>query len=164
MTAELTVPLPKQPIEEPAAWRPGDLDSDAPWICRLENAGLQELEDAVDHVRDRGFTARRFERDDFPLPSLSRRIEGLIRELEHGRGCVLIKGLQVKRYGKADLKTLCRGLGVHLDIPISRNAKGELIGHLCDDGPDYRRENVRGGVAVKCRDYGDRRSRSGEAG
>ena len=153
MTAEPTVPLPRQPIEEPAAWRPGDLDSDAPWICRLEDAGLEELEDAVDHVGGRGFTARRFEQDDFPLPSLPRRIEGLIRELEHGRGRVLIKGLEVERYGMADLKTLCRGLGVHMDTPISQNAKAELIGHLSDGARDYRRENVRGGVAVKCRDY-----------
>lgn len=144
MSAEPVARLPTHPIEEPAAWRPADLASGASWVYWLHDAELEELKNAIDQVRERGLRPCKFARDDFPLPSLSRRIERIIHELEHGRGFVLIKGLDVERYGMADLKTLYWGLGVHLGLPISQNAKGDLIGQVTDGGRDYRRKNVRG--------------------
>lgn len=144
MTAEVIARLPTQPVEEPAAWRPGDLASDSSWIYHLGDAELAEIGDAITHVRAKGLAACEFGREAFPLPSLSRQIDQIIQELEHGRGCVLIKGLDVERYHMADLKTLYWGLGVHLGVPISQNAKGDLIGHVTDSGRDYDSKNVRG--------------------
>lgn len=144
MAPDQIAPLPRQPIEEPAAWLPGELASDSSWIHRLGETELEELRSATDQIRARGLSACGFEREDFPLPSLSRRVERIIHELDHGRGCVLIKGLDVDKYDLAGLKTLYWGLGVHLGIPISQNANGDLIGHVTDSGRDYDRENVRG--------------------
>lgn len=144
MTTDVITRLPAQPIDEPSAWRPEDLACDRSWIYRLSDADLQEIGGALGHVRGRGLAAEEFGRDEFPLPSLSRRIERIIHQLEHGRGCVVIKGLDVEHYETADLKTLYWGLGVHLGVPISQNAKGELIGHVTDSGREYERKNVRG--------------------
>ncbi len=144
MATDVIAPLPTQPIEERAAWRPENLASDSSWVHYLDDGELEELNDAIDHVRARELAACEFEREDFPLPSLSRRIDSIIHELEHGRGCVLIKGLDVERYEMGDLKTLYWGLGVHLGNPISQNAKGDLIGHVTDSGREYQRKNVRG--------------------
>ncbi len=144
MATDVIAPLPTQPIEERAAWRPENLASDSSWVHYLDDGELEELNDAIDHVRARELAACEFEREDFPLPSLSRRIDRIIHELEHGRGCVLIKGLDVERYEMRDLKALYWGLGVHLGNPISQNAKGDLIGHVTDSGREYQRKNVRG--------------------
>lgn len=144
MTAEVIARLPTQTVEEPAAWRPDDLAADRSWIYHLGDAELSEVGDAIANVRAKGLAACEFGREAFPLPTLSRRIDQIIQELEHGRGCVLVKGLDVERYQMADLKTLYWGLGVHLGVPISQNAKGDLIGHVTDSGHDYQRKNVRG--------------------
>ena len=144
MTVEEIAVLPTRPIEEPAAWRPEDLVRDSSWIHVLGDSDLEELAAALEQVRSRNLGAGEFEREDFPLPSLSLRLEKVVQELEHGRGCVLIKGLDVDRYTIADLKALYWGLGVHLGIPITQNAKGQLIGHVTDSGRDYYSKNVRG--------------------
>ncbi len=144
MSTDLIARLPTEPIKDPAAWRPQDLASDGSWIHRLNSAELAEISDAVETAREKGFAAGEFGQEDFPLPTLSRRLERIVNELEHGRGCALIKGLDVQRYPMADLKRLYWGLGVHLGIPISQNAKGDLIGHVTDSGREYDSKNVRG--------------------
>ena len=136
--------LPTRPVDEAAAWRAADLASDDSWIHRLDDDELAELDAATRAVDSRGRSAGDFGREEFPLPTLSRRIERILHELEHGRGCVLIKGLDVSRYEMPVLKTLYWGLGVHLGLPISQNAKGDLIGHVTDSGRDYQSKNVRG--------------------
>lgn len=136
--------LPTRPVDDPAAWRPQQLAADKAWIHELSVAELDELNSAVEAVRARGLGACEFQRENFPLPTLSKHIADIIDELEHGRGCVLVRGLDVERYDMTDLKRLYWGFGVHLGIPITQNAKGELIGHVTDSGRDYYSKNVRG--------------------
>jgi hypothetical protein len=144
MTADVIAGFPAQPIEEPAAWRPEDLKSDTSWVHRLSDKELDELNEALVYVRARGLSALELKRADFPLLLLSGRIKRIIHELEHGRGCVLLRGLDVAQYEIADLKTLYWGLGTHLGVPVSKNAKGDLIGQVTDSGREYEGKNVRG--------------------
>ncbi len=144
MTTETIERLPTRPVEETAAWRPADLAADPSWIHRLNEDELEELAAALRSVSTRGLSTGNFRREDFPLPTLSARIDRIIRELEFGRGCVLIKGLDVERYTMPDLKSLYWGLGVHLGIPITQNAKGDLVGQVKDSGREYQSKNVRG--------------------
>lgn len=136
--------MPTRPVHEPAAWRPGELAADTSWIYPLSADELGELEAAVAAVRARGLVACGFGREDFPLPTLSARIHRMIGELEFGRGCVLIRGLDVTHFDGPDLEALYWGIGVHLGMPITQNAKGDLIGHVTDSGRDYYTRNVRG--------------------
>ena len=136
--------FPAQPVDEAAAWRPSDLASDTSWVHRLNGDELTELDAAARLVSSRGLAAGEFERDDFPVPDLSGRIDRILHELEHGRGCVLIRGLDVTRYDMPTLKILYWGLGVHLGLPVTQNARGDLIGQVTDSGSEYQSKNVRG--------------------
>lgn len=131
-------------VADPSAWRAAELAADPTWIHRLDDSEIHELDRAVEAVVERGQGPGGFGRDDFPLTHLADRIAGWVHQLEHGRGCVLLKGLDPARYDDDALAALYWGLAVHLGTPVPQNAKGDLIGHVRDTGRDYSAKNVRG--------------------
>ncbi|MDA0306814.1 MAG: TauD/TfdA family dioxygenase [Proteobacteria bacterium] len=132
------------PITGPSAWTRAELAADDGWIYPLAAADIAELEAAVDAVRAAGKALYAFGRDDFPLPTLGPTMVAISDQLENGRGCALIRGLDATRYDEETLKTIYWGLGVHLGAPISQNARGQLIAHVRNTGNDYNSNNVRG--------------------
>ena len=136
--------IPSSPVNDASAWTAAHLDADQSWIHRLREAEIEELERAAGAVCSSGTAPQAFERDQFPLPTLGARLARVVDELENGRGCVLIRGLDMRRYDLAMVKTLYWGIAVHLGIPISQNARGERIAHVTDSGRDYQSKNVRG--------------------
>jgi len=129
------------PVRHASAWLAADLVRDTSWIHVLAPSEIAEIEAAVTTVRG---DLSGFDREDFPLPTLAPRLDRMIAELEGGRGCVVIRGLDMDRYDMAVAKLIYWGLAVHLGVPISQNAKGERIAHVADSGRDYYSVNVRG--------------------
>ncbi|WP_166459501.1 TauD/TfdA family dioxygenase [Amycolatopsis pithecellobii] len=78
------------------------------------------------------------------LASLGDVLRDLGRELEHGRGFFLIRGLPVDRWSEERATQAFRLLGSRLGRPVSQNAAGELIGHVRDTGADFAEPTVRG--------------------
>jgi hypothetical protein len=136
-------PLPATPVTGRAAWTGAQLRNDPSWIHDL--APLQaDLEQALERVLSRGMRAFGFEREDFEAPALAALCPRLLEELDPGRGCVLLRGLDISRYAADELLALYWGLGVHLGVPVSQNSRGEHIAHVTDSGRDYQTRNVRG--------------------
>ena len=122
-----------QPLEGPAAWRGADLARSTDWIWPVSAAAVAELDAALQGVKRRGLAWRDIRREDFPLPGFARTLADVQRELEDGRGVVLLRGLPVERYGEDDLRALYFGIGVHLGSPRFQNSRGELIGEVRDE-------------------------------
>lgn len=139
-----TISMPDGPVEDPSCWLAEDLARDDGWIHHLTAGEIAELDRAVEAVLSRGLTAQRFSRDGFPLTSLADTIAGWAHDIDNGRGVVLVRGLDAKRYDEDALLALYWGLGVHLGVPVAQNAKGDLLGHVRDQGRDYQAKNVRG--------------------
>ncbi len=135
---------PPVPVADPAAWLAADLAGDPGWVHRLDGHEVHELDRAVEVVLSRGLGPGGFGRDDFPLTHLADRIAGWARDLDQGRGVVLVKGLDPARYDDDALAALYWGLAVHLGEPVPQNADGDLIGRVRDTGRDYGAKNVRG--------------------
>ena len=133
-----------EPVTGPSAWTSAELAADDGWIYPLGAGEIAELEAAVEAVREKGLKLYEFGAGDFPLPTLSAMIGDIAEQLEFGRGCALIRGLDAGKYDEQTLKTLYWGIGVHLGTPISQNARGQLIAHVRDTGSDYQSSNVRG--------------------
>ncbi len=55
------------------------------------------------------------------------------RDLEWGRGIVLLRGLPVERYTDDELRLIWWGIGAHLGAAVHQNAHGELIGEVRDE-------------------------------
>jgi alpha-ketoglutarate-dependent taurine dioxygenase len=131
----------------PAAWYGPALAAQGGWIETWSAAELDALQAAA-----RPWLAR-VERDanalndltpaDFPLPALARRIADITRELLHGRGFVLLRGVPVERWGNRLSAVAFYGLGVHIGRPRTQNAQGHLLGHVRDVGLRSDDPNVR---------------------
>jgi hypothetical protein len=145
----------REPLDGPAAWRGPDLARREDWLVRLSPAQIAELEAARDQVRRRGLGLGEMRREDFPLPALDREIARWTRELDAGRGFLLVRGLPVARWGDEDAALVFWGLGLHLGVPGAQNPAGELLGHVVDTGeeaaqPFVRRYRTRGDIAYHC--------------
>lgn len=131
------------PYLGPYAWKRSDVESASDWVHVLGAAEVAELEAAVRHAKARARPLRALTPADFPLPGLARRCAGWLRELDHGRGFLLVRGLPVERWGDDDAALAWWGLGLHLGDPVSQNAAGDLLGHVRDFGLERRDPSLR---------------------
>lgn len=137
--------LPWDGLTTPDVWRGPDLANDPSWRYRLTEADVAELLAARDEARlrrDAGPLAS-WTRSDFPLPSLAPRISDWMRELERGRGFILIRGFPVEAHDEQVCTDVYWGLGLHMGRAVSQNTDGDLIGHIRDTGADPAAYGVR---------------------
>ncbi len=136
--------IPTQPIEGPFAWRGREIQSSTDWIETLSPAEIAEVEAAMRSVKQRGLKLHEVRRRDFPLPTLSRRLARTARDLEEGRGLVLLRGLPVEKYPEEETRFIVWGIGAHLGIPVSQSKNGELLGEVRDLGVRLGTATARG--------------------
>jgi hypothetical protein len=145
----------REPIVAPSAWRGKDMRRSRDWLVTLDGAEVAELEAAAARVRDRGLPMQAIGRDDVPLPRLAPRLAAWRRELDGGRGFLLVRGLPVARWGDELSAVAYWGLGLHLGRPGAQNPRGDLLGHVIDTGEDVadpfvRRYRTAGDIAYHC--------------
>jgi hypothetical protein len=145
----------REPVRSPSAWRGPEITRDNSWIERLTDDEVGELDAALSGVKRAGFDLAEAGRAEFPLPTLSRRIAQWSRELNAGRGFLLVRGLPVQRWGEADSALAYWGIGQHLGVPGGQNPDQELLGHVRDMGeeasnPFVRRYRTAGDIAYHC--------------
>ena len=126
-----------EPVAGPAVWRGREVSG---WLREFGAAEIAEIEAAIDGYR--GDPAA-LSPENFPLPTLGPVLRGLLRELLEGRGFVLLRGLPVARWSRAQQALAYLGLGAWMGRFRSQNAKGHLLGHVKDLGLDIRDPNVR---------------------
>ncbi len=122
-----------RPIAGPAAWHGRELAASPAWVRQIPAVARDELHAALGLVQRRGLTWRDITRDDFPLPEFSGMLADVSRELEEGRGVVLMRGIPVDRYAEDELRQLFWGIGTHLGVARHQNAHGELLGEVRDE-------------------------------
>jgi len=119
------------------AWVASDLAASADWIRPVSTAAVAECDAALAEVRRRRLAWPDFGREDFPLPTFGGELEGVLDELENGRGLVLLRGFPVDRWAAEDLRDIYWGIGSHLGHIRYQNARGELIGEVRDEITRY---------------------------
>jgi hypothetical protein len=143
------------PILGRVAWRGEELARRSDWIVELDAAQIGELDDALADLRARGIGLAGLRREDVALPRLTPAIAGWVRELEEGRGFLVVRGLPVERWGDASAALVYWLLGLHLGRPGAQNPEGDLLGHVRDTGenaadPFVRRYRTAGDIAYHC--------------
>jgi hypothetical protein len=136
--------MPTGPISGPSVWRGADLaQRRAEWIRAFSAAELGELDAAIRTYQAGGKDLAKLAPENFSLPTLGPVLSNVLRELLEGRGFVMLRGLPVDRYSRAEQAIAYLGIGSHLGAARSQNAKGHLLGHVKDLGLDIRDPNVR---------------------
>lgn len=114
----------------PSAWTRREMESDRSWICTLEPSEVADVRQAVRHATALGRPLLELAAQDFPLPVLGPRIARLVRELDHGRGFELWRGMPVDDWTIEERQVAFWGLGMHLGQPVVQNAAGDLLGSV----------------------------------
>ena len=91
-------PVFAAPIGHPSAWTVADFRSPADYSVDLEAAQLRDIAAAVRHIKAAGIGLDRLQREHFEVPSLRPVVEEIRRQVEDGRGFVLLRQLPIKDY------------------------------------------------------------------
>ena len=147
MSAVLKVdpsPLPPGPIGGPAAWTGPEIDKRrGDWMVQFTSADIAELDAAIRDHFAAGRDMSALSPATFHLPTLGQKLAGLLDQVLHGCGFVMLRGFPVARYSTAESAVAYLGIGSHLGSFRSQNAKGHLLGHVCDLGLDIRKPTTR---------------------
>ena len=133
-----------EPLETHAEWRAADVADPESWIEPLSREEQGELDAALRHAASVSDDLMQIGRDDFPLPHLSKRLATIEHELIHGRGFVLIRGLDRARYSQDEMELLYWGIGMHLGEPWPQNKYGHVLGDVTDQGKSADDATARG--------------------
>ena len=140
-------------LEPDCAWTAADVADESTWTELLDETEQAELDAAVRHaIATKGDDVLQIERDDFPLPTLGKRLLEIERDLIDGRGFVRLRGVDRDAYTQAEMEVLYWGIGTHLGLPWEQNKHGHVLGDVTDqqrstDDPTAR-GNELGGVAL----------------
>jgi Taurine catabolism dioxygenase TauD, TfdA family len=140
---EITLP-PEQ--ENSSAWYGPDWAArENEWLTVLSPQEIAELEAAGaewDSHNKTGNIETAAVRD-FHLPTLQPKLLELRKELIHGRGFALLRGLPTANYTEREAAIIFSGLGSHLGLSVPQNAQGHRLGHVRDLGMSSTDPNVR---------------------
>ena len=133
------------PLQHATAWRGSELSQHKfRWHYTLSATEISELEQAADHfLRQPEHNLARITPTDFPLSTLSSKLQTLRQQLIRGLGFQLWSGLPIRHYSPDEAATIFCGLGSHLGQACSQNAQGHLLGHVQDTTANAQDTNVR---------------------
>jgi hypothetical protein len=123
-------PVYRLPIDHPSTWKPADFNSPADYTIELTASQLSDLEHAIARVKAAGLGLDDLGREHFELPSLRPVIDEIRRQIENGRGFVVVRRLPVEAYSKDDLGMIFWGIGTHLGHGLSQSVLGDRLGHV----------------------------------
>ena len=135
---------PPDYLDLPAAWTGAEMATqEHKWIRTLSDAEVTELETAADNFFNRSSDLAALDKERFKLPTLAQPLALMRNELTAGIGFSLWRGLPVDRYSMEMCAAIFCGIGAHLGVARSQNARGHLLGHVKDVGGDLTNPNVR---------------------
>ena len=91
-------PVFAAPIRHPSAWTVADFRSPANYSVDLTAAQLRDIAAAMRRIKAAGIGLNGLQREHFEVPSLRPIVEEIRRQVEDGRGVVLLRRLPVEDY------------------------------------------------------------------
>ena len=123
-----------KPVDGPSAWEGKQLADEESWVDRWTSSEIDALLTALDRVKSRGLSVENMRRSDFEVHGLRHRFFELVRQLEAGRGFVVLRGLPVSDLPIDDSKLLFWGIGLQLGVPINQTRQWQLLAEVKDLG------------------------------
>jgi hypothetical protein len=124
------IPMPPGPIAGPSAWYGHEMLKTDKWIFRLNEEDNAEIEAAV--AATQLLPIKDITRAQFKLPTIGRRLVGVLDEILSGRGFILMRGIRVDIDNIEQAARAYWGIGCYLGAMRSQNARGDLLGHVID--------------------------------
>jgi hypothetical protein len=125
-------------------WHGPDITNDRNWLVTLTRPELDEIDAALHVFKKSGRSVALMTRAEFPLKACAQSLAVHLHEIRAGRGFVVLRGLPVAKYSDEDVGAIFYGMGLYLGNPVKQNPKGDLLGHVFDQGRKYGQIDVRG--------------------
>lgn len=119
-----------EPVRGDAAWRGDELSARQDWIYELSSEQIAELETLGARFMKEDPDLRFASKEDYPLVACKDAVEEWGRDVDYGRGFVLVRGLRTHLYSDALSAAIYYILGLHMGEPIRQNEMGDLIDHV----------------------------------
>ena len=113
------------PVNHPSAWTGEAMRRRTDWMLDWPREAIAELESGAVGEAAASFMGE------------------AMRQVTHGRGFVLLRGLPVEKYDRETLRDLYWRLGLHWGTPVTQNAKGDPIAEITDYGLDANQVGVK---------------------
>ncbi len=126
----MTMDLALKPITTSAAWRGDQLSKSQDWVYMLNNDQISELERLGTRFVEDNPDLRFVQASDYPLQACVEAVKSWGRDVDSGRGFVLVRGLRSHLYSDALSAAIYYILGLHMGDPIRQNELGDLIDHV----------------------------------
>lgn len=140
--------LKGQPVSDPAEWLPQQLESDKRWMYTLDGSDVAHLRSMLarldPEVAKDPNRLMAIPREGFDFGAFTARLHAMREELKNGYGAVLIRGLPIQEFSRAELASIYWGIGRHLGNACSNNPEGDMIGHVTDKGKTQKDPHSRG--------------------
>lgn len=119
-----------EPVATDAAWRGDELSRQPEWIYHLDDAQVAELEALGTRFLAEDPDLRRVQAADYPLRACAEAVAAWGRDVDRGRGFVLVRGLRSELYSDALSSAIYYILGLHMGEPMQQNRMGDLLDHV----------------------------------
>ena len=118
------------PVTTAAAWRGDRLVQTGEWIYLLSAVQVDELEALGARFIEADPDLRTVRAEEYPLVECADAVAEWARDVDYGRGFVLVRGLRTHLYSDALSAAMYYILGLHMGDPIRQNEMGDLIDHV----------------------------------
>lgn len=137
------MPARLEPYDHPATWKASGIQGKEEFVVELTEKQCGALSQAVQNLKTDGKTDfHDIGRNDFALESISDDLADWRREVDDGKGLLILRGFPVDAFPTDDIELMWFGLGTHFGRPVSQSAMGDLLGHVVDVGGQDARERA----------------------
>ena len=125
-------PVYGRPIDHPSAWKVADFKTPADYTIDLTATQVGDIGLAMRQIKAAGLGLDDLRREHFEVPSLRPVIDEIRRQIEDGRGFVVVRRLPVEDHSKDEIGLIFWGIGTYLGRGLSQSVLGDRLGHVKD--------------------------------
>ncbi|PPR63093.1 MAG: hypothetical protein CFH10_00629 [Alphaproteobacteria bacterium MarineAlpha4_Bin2] len=124
-------------IDEPNVWTAANFGLEDEWLVQLSADNISEIERAMDSFLASGIPPQKIHSDIFLLPELAPILLEAHREVEYGRGFLVLRGWPSERFSyDQNIAAYC-GVASYLGETKVQNYEGEAIVDVIDEDKPY---------------------------
>ena len=133
-----------QPVAGASTWTGPAMTTNQEWLEPLTGPEVNELENALAHIKSHSIPLLEITQADFLLPYLGPRLKTILEDVQHRRGFSVLRGMPVDKYSQEETEIILWGIGTYFGKTISQNSNGDLMGYVYDHGVHMHTARVRG--------------------
>lgn len=116
------------------AWCHNDFSHTDSWSCYLSTATLNEIENAVQEVRQTGRDLKSVMEKKFSIPSFEKEAIKVLQNLKTGSGFSVLQGLPAEKYTNDEICMVYWSLSNFLGTVLVQNLQGDRLYSVFDKG------------------------------